>query len=85
MVEEAEQPGQSVSAVVKKYGIHPILGKKTMEVEILKDAIEIACEKNCCREGHAEKLVPASEAFDLVIAVVSCNAFAKFVGRKEFH
>jgi len=36
-------------------------------------------------KGHAEKLVPASEAFDLVIAVVSCDAFAKFVDRKEFH
>jgi transposase len=86
-VEEAEQPGMSVSAVARKYGIHPnqlfswrklihegafiavrsgeevvplsearelrsqvrelqrLLGKKTMEVEILKDAIRIAQEK----------------------------------------
>jgi hypothetical protein len=34
-----------------------LLGKKTMEVEILKDAIRIAREKNCyraslAREGH---------------------------------
>jgi len=36
-------------------------------------------------EGHAEKLVPVGEALDLVIAVVSNNAFAKFVDRKEFH
>jgi transposase len=87
VVEEAEQPGMSVSAVARKYGIHPnqvfkwrrlmysgalsamradeevvpasevkslkmkvrelerLLGKKTMEVEILKDALEIAREK----------------------------------------
>jgi transposase len=86
-VEEAEQPGMSISAVARKYGIHPnqifrwrklvqegaftairageevvplsemkelrahvrelerLLGKKTMEVEILKDAIRIAREK----------------------------------------
>jgi transposase len=87
MVEEAEQPGNSVSSVARKYDVHPnqlfrwrrfmhegslvavgkeervvpesevkqlraqirelqrLLGKKTMEVEILKDAIEIAREK----------------------------------------
>jgi transposase len=87
-VEEAEQPGMSISAVARKYGIHPnqifrwrklvqegaftairageevvplsevkelrtqvrelerLLGRKTMEVEILKDAIRIAREKN---------------------------------------
>ena len=87
LVEEAEQPGMSISAIARKYGIHPnqlfkwrklmyagalsamradeevvpisevkvlkakvrelerLLGKKTMEVEILKDAIEIAREK----------------------------------------
>lgn len=87
MVEEAEQPGNSISSVARKYEIHPnqlfkwrrlthegalvavgkeervvpeseanklrvqirelqrLLGKKTMEVEILKDAIEIAREK----------------------------------------
>jgi transposase len=87
MVEEAEQPGMSISAVARKYGVHPnqlfkwrrlmhegalsavsaeeavvplseakalkakirelerILGKKTMEAEILKDALEIAREK----------------------------------------
>ena len=87
LVEEAEQPGMSISSVARKYGIHPnqlfkwrklmyagalsamradeevvpisevkvlkakvrelerLLGKKTMEVEILKDAIEIAREK----------------------------------------
>jgi transposase len=86
-VEEAEQPGMSISAVARKYGIHPnqifrwrklvqegaftairageevvplsemkelrahvrelerLLGKKTMEVEILRDAIRIAREK----------------------------------------
>jgi transposase len=86
-VAESEQPGMSVSAVARKYGIHPnqlfswrkliqeggftavrsgeevvplseakelrfqvrelqrLLGKKTMEVEILKDAIRIAREK----------------------------------------
>jgi 2-C-methyl-D-erythritol 4-phosphate cytidylyltransferase len=36
-------------------------------------------------KGHAEKLVPAGKAFDLVIAVVLCDAFAKFVDRKEVH
>lgn len=87
MVEEAEQPGMSISIVARKYGINPsqvfrwrklmeqgalvaagaedrvvplsevkelkaeirelqrLLGKKTMEVEILKDAIRIAREK----------------------------------------
>jgi len=87
MVEESEQPGNSISSVARKYGVHPnqlfkwrrlihegalvavgkeervvpeseanklraqirelqrLLGKKTMEVEILKDAIEIAREK----------------------------------------
>jgi transposase len=87
MVEEAEQPGMSISAVARKYGIHPnqlfkwrrlmhegalsavgaeeavvplseakalkakirelerILGKKTMEAEILRDALKIAREK----------------------------------------
>jgi transposase len=87
LIEEAGQPGMSISAVARKYGIHPnqlfhwrklmyagalsamradeevvpvsevkvlkakvrelerLLGKKTMEVEILKDAIEIAREK----------------------------------------
>ena len=87
MVEEAERPGNSVSAVARKYNVHPnqlfhwrrlisegalsavksgeevipasevkalkarirelerLLGKKTMENEILKEAIEIAREK----------------------------------------
>lgn len=87
LVAETEQPGMSVSAVARKYGIHPnqlfrwrklahegaftavragedvvplsevkelraqvrelerLLGKKTMEVEILRDAIRIAREK----------------------------------------
>lgn len=87
LIEEAEQPGMSISAIARKYGMHPnqlfhwrklmhagalsamradeevvpvsevkvlkakvrelerLLGKKTMEVEILKDAIEIAREK----------------------------------------
>lgn len=87
MVEEAEQPGNSISLVARKYEVHPnqlfkwrrliregalvaagseesvvpasevkhlkahirelerLLGKKTMEVEILKDAIRIAREK----------------------------------------
>ena len=94
MVEDAEQPGNSVSSVARIYGIHPnqlfgwrrllyegalcavkagegfvpgselkalkarirqlerLLGKKTMEAEILKKAIEIAREKNCSYEGH---------------------------------
>ena len=87
MVEEAEQPGNSVSSVARKYNVHPnqvfrwrrlvyegalsavkagegvvpasevkalkakirelerLLGRKTMEVEILKEAMEIAREK----------------------------------------
>jgi transposase len=87
IIEEAEQPGNSMSSIARKYGVHPnqlfkwrrlmhegalvaarseesvvplsevkqlrtqirelqrLLGKKTMEVEILKDAIEIAREK----------------------------------------
>jgi transposase len=87
MIEEAERPGNSVSAVARKYNVHPnqlfhwrrlghagalsavkageevvpasevkvlkarirelerLLGKKTMENEILKEAVEIAREK----------------------------------------
>ena len=87
LVEEAEQPGMSISAVARKYGIHSnqlfrwrklkqegaftavrageevvplsevkelraqvrelqrLLGKKTMEVEILQDAIRMVREK----------------------------------------
>ena len=87
MVEEAEQPGSSVSQVARKYGVNPnqifnwrrlmregalsavradeevvaasevkqlrarirelerLLGKKTLEVEILKEALEVAREK----------------------------------------
>ncbi len=87
IIEEAEQPGSSISIVARKYGINPsqvfkwrrlmqdgalvaagaeeqvvpfsevkelkseirelqrLLGKKTMEVEILKDALRIAREK----------------------------------------
>ena len=87
IVEEAGEPGMSISAVARKYGIHPnqlfnwrklahegaftairageevvplsevkelrkqvrelqrLLGKKTMENEILKDAVRIAREK----------------------------------------
>lgn len=87
MVQETEQPGMSVSAVARKWGIHPnqlfawrrlmhegalvaagsnepvvplsevkelrarirelerVLGRKTMEVEILKEGLKIAREK----------------------------------------
>jgi transposase len=87
LVEEAEQPGASVSSVARKYGINPnqlfhwrrlirqgslsavradeevvpvsevkqlrtrvrelerLLGKKTMEAEILKEALELSREK----------------------------------------
>jgi transposase len=87
ILEEAEQPGNSLSAVARKYGVNPnqlfhwrklmregalvavgadenvvpasevkqlkaqirelerLLGKKTMETEILRDAIRIAREK----------------------------------------
>jgi transposase len=87
LVEEAEQPGNSISLVARKYGINPnqlfrwrklgregalsavgadenvvpasevkqlkqrirelerLLGRKTMEAEILREAIEIAREK----------------------------------------
>lgn len=97
MVDEAEEPGNSISSVARKYGIHPnqlfkwrklvhqgalvavgreepvvpasevkhlkaqirelqrLLGKKTMEVEILKDAIEIAREKKLISHGPLRK------------------------------
>lgn len=87
MVEEAEQPGMSISSVARKYDVHPnllfiwrrlmregaleavrrdervvpvsevkvlkarirelerMLGRKTMEAEILKEALEVAREK----------------------------------------
>ena len=93
LVEEAEQPGNSISSIARKYDIHPnqlfrwrklahqralvavgreepvvpasevkhlkaqirelqrLLGKKTMEVEILRDAIEIAREKKLISHG----------------------------------
>jgi len=34
---------------------------------------------------HTEKLVPTGKALDLVIAVVLCDALAKFVDGEEFH
>jgi len=101
MVEEAEQTGNSISAVARKYEVSPnqvfhwrklmragalvaagaedavvplsearalqmkirelerLLGKKTMEVEILKDALECAREKNCsCPAGHPGRTLP---------------------------
>ena len=36
-------------------------------------------------EGHAQILVPAGEALDLVVAVVSLDAGAKLVCRQEVH
>jgi hypothetical protein len=30
-------------------------------------------------KGHAEKLVPAREVFDFVVAIVTVNAFVKIV------
>jgi transposase len=97
VVEEAEQPGMSISLVARKYDINPslvftwrrlmnagalvaagsedqvvplsevkvlkakirelerLLGRKTMEVEILKDAIEIAREKKLLSRGPLPK------------------------------
>jgi transposase len=88
IVEESQQPGMTISAVARKYGLHPnqvfnwrrllhegalsavkagepvvptseakelrlrirelerLLGRKTLEVEIFKDAVRIAREKN---------------------------------------
>jgi transposase len=88
IVEDAERPGMSMSAVARKYDLHPnqlfkwrrllhegarsavkagegvvpvsegkelrariremerLLGRKTMEAEILRDAVRIASEKN---------------------------------------
>ena len=90
ILEEGVQPGNSLSAVARKYGVNPnqlfhwrklmregalvaveadenvvpasevkqlkvkvrelerLLGKKTMEAKILREAIAIAREKNCC-------------------------------------
>ena len=36
-------------------------------------------------KGHAEKLVPAGEALDLVVAVVALYALAKIVNRHKVH
>jgi len=100
MVEEAEQPGSSVSAVARQYGVNPnqlfrwrrlmregalcavgaeeevvpasearelnarlrelerLLGKKTMEVEILKEAVALARGKK--RLWHAPWSTKAS-------------------------
>ena len=97
MVEEAEEPGNTISMVARKYGVHSnelfrwrklahqealvavgreepvvaasevkrlkaqirelerLLGKKTMENEILKDAIEIAREKKLILHGPFPK------------------------------
>lgn len=91
MVEEAEQTGNSISAVARKYEVSPnqvfhwrklmragaedavvplsearalqmkirelerLLGKKTMEVEILKDALECAREKKLLLPGWSSR------------------------------
>ena len=37
------------------------------------------------REGHAQELIHTGKAFDFVFAVVSLDAFLKFVNGKKFH
>ena len=37
------------------------------------------------REGHAEKLLPAREVFDVTVAVVSIDTELKFILRDEIH
>ena len=102
MVEEAEQPGMSISSVAIKYDVYPnllftwprlmregaleavrrdervvpisevkvlkarireperTLGKKTMEVEILKEALEVVREKNsCCAHPYPQRRIPS--------------------------
>jgi transposase len=104
LVEEAEQPGNSISLVARKYGINlnqlfrwrklvregalsavgadenvvpasevkqlkqcireleRLLGKKTMEAEILREAIEIAREKNCsCGCPGPRRTIPSED------------------------
>jgi len=36
-------------------------------------------------KGHTEKLVPARKAFDFVVAIVTVNAFVKFVNGQKVH
>jgi hypothetical protein len=44
-----------------------------------------ALAKGQLGKGHAQILVPTGEAFDLVVAVVALDAFAKLVGWNEIH
>jgi hypothetical protein len=44
-----------------------------------------ALAKGQLRKGHAQKLIPAGEAFDLVVAVVALHALAKFVRGEKIH
>ncbi len=36
-------------------------------------------------KSHAKELIPAGKGFDLVVAPISFDALAEFVGRQEFH
>jgi len=37
------------------------------------------------REGHAKELIPAGKAYDIAIAIVSIDAFSKFVSGYKVH
>ena len=44
-----------------------------------------ALPKSQMSEGHAEELIETGEAFDLVIAAVSLDAFSELIKRQELH
>lgn len=44
-----------------------------------------ALPKSQLSEGHAEELVETGEAFDLVVAMVSLDAFSELMKRQEIH
>lgn len=44
-----------------------------------------ALPKSQLSEGHAEELIETGEAFDLVVATVSLDAFSELIKRQEIH
>jgi len=47
--------------------------------------IAVMEEKGELGKGHGEKLIPAGEALDLVVAVVTIDTLAKVVSRQQLH
>ncbi len=74
--------GQGISGDFPPYAhvIEFVLGPPEASLNISQ-----ACPVGQLGKRHAEKLVPAGKAYDLVVAVVSCDALAELVGRDKVH